>query len=50
MNNRRITIVGCGQAGSSIAYNCLQRGYPVRILDARTEPCGVKQNQQIPWG
>ena len=49
MNSRPITIVGCGQAGSSIAYHCLQRGYPVRILDARAEP-SVKQNQQIPWG
>lgn len=45
----KITIVGCGQAGSSIAYHCLQRGFPIRLLDARPEP-QVKHNQQIPWG
>ena len=44
-----ITIIGCGQAGSSIAYHCLQLGHSVRILGARKRS-GAKENQQIPWG
>ena len=49
MIRRPITIVGCGQAGSSLAYHCLQLGHRVRILDARKE-AETKENQQIPWG